>query len=262
MLFFHYIVDMINKTHSLKVDRLKHILSLINSKKRISLTELEKMLNTPRITVQRDLVELENRKLIKRFHGGAMSIDFSSDFYNYDQKKSIQVEAKKKIAAKANALLHKKTAVCLDSSSTVYYLSETIFPANLLVLTCSIDAFNNLSNRDDMQVVLAGGRLHRKTATFYGPEMLAMIKRFHFDCAFISAEAFIPGRGFFDPHEEAVAVKRALIESSDSTVVMIDQSKIETGTGVCVCENSEVDIVITDQPDKSQLKKIFKDRLI
>jgi DeoR/GlpR family transcriptional regulator of sugar metabolism len=191
-----------------------------------------------------------------------MSFDFSNDFYNYNLKKSVQVEAKKKIAAKANTLLHKKSAVCLDSSSTVYYLSETIFPANLLVLTCSIDAFKNLSNREDLQVVLAGGRLHRKTATFYGFEMVSVIRKFHFDCAFISAKAFIPGIGFFDPHEEEVAVKRALIESSDSTVMMIDNSKVVTGTGMCVCETNEVDLVITDDLDQSPLKKIFKDRLI
>ncbi len=249
-------------TLSLKVDRHKKILALINSRKRMSLIDLEEALGTARITMQRDLVELENSGLIRRFHGGAMSNDFSNEFYNFEQKKTVNITAKKKIAAKANALLLDKQVVCLDASSTVYYLSETLFPANLLVLTCSIDAFNNLANREDLQVVFAGGRLHPKTATFYGPELLSMIKKFHFDCAFISASAFIPGRGFFDPHEEAVAVKRALMEASDSTIVMIDSSKAVPGTGICVCENSEVDFVVTDEPDTSPLKKIFKDRLL
>jgi DeoR/GlpR family transcriptional regulator of sugar metabolism len=96
----------------------------------------------------------------------------------------------------------------------------------------------------------------------YGPEMISIIKKFHFDCAFISAEAFVSGRGFFDPHEDSVAVKRALIEASDTTIVMIDSSKALAGTGICICENSEVDIVVTDDPDKSPLKKVFKDKLI
>jgi DeoR/GlpR family transcriptional regulator of sugar metabolism len=246
----------------LKVDRLKKILSIINLRKRVSLTELESELETTRITIQRDLVELENSKLIRRFHGGAMSNDFSSDFYNHEQKKSVQVAAKKEIAAKANGLLQNRQAVCLDASSTVYYLTETLFPANLLVLTCSIDAFTNLSSREDLQVVLAGGRLHYKTALLHGPEMLSVIRKFHFDCAFISAEAFIPEKGFFDPHIDAVEVKRALIESSDSTIIMIDSSKITTMPGICVCENNEVDLVITDKPDLPMLKKTFKGRIL
>jgi DeoR/GlpR family transcriptional regulator of sugar metabolism len=249
-------------TSSLKVDRHKKILALVNSRKRVSLVDLEELFGTPRITIQRDLVELENSGLMRRFHGGAMSNDFSNDFYNFKQKKAVNVTAKKKIAAKANALLADKRAVCLDASSTVYYLSETIFPANLLVLTCSIDAFDNLTKRNDLQVVFTGGRLHPETATFYGPELLSMIKKFHFDIAFISAGAFVPGRGFFDPHEEAVAVKRALIDASDSTVVMIDNSKAVPGPGICVCENEEVDFVVTDDQDQSPLKKVFKDRLI
>ena len=261
IVIIQYIFYMTLNAPSLKIDRLKQILGLINSRERISLVELERTLHAPRITVQRDLVELENRRLIRRFHGGAMSIDFSNSFYNYDQKKSVQVEAKKKIAAKANRLLRENSAVCLDASSTVYYLSETIFPANMLVLTTSIDAFRNLSAREDMQVVLAGGRRHPKTGTFYGHETLAIVRNFHFDYAFISAESFVPGRGFFDPHEEEVAVKKALIESSDKTVILIDASKVSAATGIRVCKNEEIDMVITDITDKSSLKKMFKDRL-
>ena len=246
----------------LKVDRFKQILSLVNSLKRISLADLEKTLGAPRITVQRDLVELENRKLVRRFHGGVMSIDFSDDFYNYDLKKSIHVEEKKKIAAKANSLVRENSAICLDSSSTAYFLSETMFPTNVLALACGIDAFRNLSTREDGRAILAGGRMHPKTSTLYGPEMLATIRKFHFDLAFISSEAFVPGLGFFDPHEEEVAVKRALIESSKKIVMMIDASKISNASGIRVCENDEVDFVVTDNPEKSPLRKSFKDRLL
>jgi DeoR/GlpR family transcriptional regulator of sugar metabolism len=246
----------------LKVDRLKRILALVNSRKRLSLAELEKQLRAPRITVQRDLVELENRRLLRRFHGGAMSIDFSGDFYDYDRKKSSQVASKRKIAAKASRLLRKDSAVCLDSSSTVYYLSETIFPANVLALSCGIDAFRNLSAREDVQAVLAGGRMHRRTATLYGPEMTAMIRNFHFDFAFISSEVFVPDRGFFDPHEEEVAVKRALIESSEKTVMMIDSSKIAPAAGIRVCGNDEIDFVVTDHSGQPLLRRMFGKRLI
>jgi DeoR/GlpR family transcriptional regulator of sugar metabolism len=246
----------------LKVDRHKQILAIVNTQKRISLMDLEAVLRTPRITIQRDLVELENRSLLRRFHGGVMSNDFSGDFYNYDMKKNVRIESKKKIAAKANRLLRENSTVCLDASSTVYYLSETMFPANMTVLACSIDAFKNLSNRDDLQVVLGGGRFHRKTATLYGPELIAAIRKFHFDMAFISAESFIPGRGFFDPHEEEVAVKRALIESSENTVLMIDSSKFAPAAGIQVCENDDITWVITDSPDMASMRKMFRNRLM
>jgi DeoR family transcriptional regulator, fructose operon transcriptional repressor len=246
---------------SLKIDRFKKIITIVNSSKRISLSQLEKMLNASRITIQRDLVELENRKLIRRFHGGAMSLEYSQDFYDHDLKKTVNVAAKRKIAAKAVSFIKEGSYIGLDSSSTAYFLSETIFAGNVLVLTCSIDSFLNLSNRDDIQVVLAGGRMNKKTKTLTGAETIDVIRKFHFDVVFISAESCIPQRGFFDPHEEEVQVKRALIESANTTIMLIDSTKLSEIRGTKVCDIDEIDYVITDKPEKSDLQKIFKDRV-
>ena len=247
---------------SLKIDRYKKIIGLINFNKRISLLELEKALDASRITIQRDLVELENRKLLRRFHGGAMSLEYSQDIYDHELKKSLNASEKKRIAAKAATLIEEGSYIALDSSSTVYYLSEAIFAGNILALCCSIDSFRNLMDRDDIQAVLAGGRMNKKTQCLSGPETIQMIKRFHFDMAFISAGSFIPDVGFFDPHAEEVQVKRALIESSKKTVMLIDSTKISDLNGIKVCDFDEVDYVVTDKPEKNGLKKIFKDKVL
>jgi DeoR/GlpR family transcriptional regulator of sugar metabolism len=111
---------------ALKIDRHQRVLSLISSRKRLVLAALERALHVPRITVQRDLVELENRQLVRRFHGGAMAIDFSGDLFNYGLHRTVHVEAKERIAAKANGLLRANSVVCLDAGSTVCFLSESI----------------------------------------------------------------------------------------------------------------------------------------
>lgn len=247
---------------SLKVDRFKKIISLINAEKRVSLAEFENILHVSRITIQRDLIELENRKLIRRFHGGAMSFDFSKDLYDFNLKKSINIEAKRVIAAKANRLIQENYHVCLDSSSTVYYLSETIFPTNVLAVTSSIDSFRNLSTREDVQVILAGGRINRTSNTLNGPEAMATIRNFSFDLAFISAEFFIPARGFFDPHRDEAQLKRTIIECSRKKVMLIDSTKLTEGPGIQICSNDEIDYVVTDKPEHPSLKKIFRDKLL
>jgi DeoR family transcriptional regulator, fructose operon transcriptional repressor len=251
------------KIPSLKIDRFKKIINAVNSKKRISLSKIEELLGVSRITVQRDLVELENRKLLRRFHGGAMSLEYSEVLYDHDLKKSVNVAAKKIIAGKAASLIKEGYHVGFDSSSTVYYLSETIFAGNVFAFTCSIDSFKNLITRDDIQVVLAGGRMNKRTKTLSGPEIIEMIRKFHFDIVFISAESWIPEIGFFDPHAEEVQVKRALIESSNQMVMLIDTSKIaKTANGIKVCDIQEIDYVVTDKPEKSGLQCIFKGKLL
>jgi DeoR/GlpR family transcriptional regulator of sugar metabolism len=252
----------VSAVRPLKIDRFKKIVSLVNKEKRISLAQLEKSLNASRITIQRDLLELENRTLLRRFHGGAASLEYSKDFYDLDKKKATHIATKKQIASKAAQLIKEGFYIGLDASSTVYYLSETLFAGNVLAFACGIDAFKNLAARDDIQAVLAGGRLNKKTRTLSGPELIDMIKRFHFDLSFISAESFIPGAGFFDPHAAEVQVKRTLMESSNKTVMLIDASKItDTASGSKVCDSDEVAYLVTDKPDLAGLKKIFKDKL-
>lgn len=258
-----YFIAMDTQIPFLKVDRFKKIISLVNTSKSISLAQLEKVLNASRITIQRDLVELEDRKLLKRFHGGAMSLEYSENLYDHDQKKSVNVQAKKAIAAKAAALIKKGNYVGFDSSSTVYYVSETIFAGNVFAFCCSIDSFKNLAMRDDIQVVLAGGRMNKKTHTLSGPEIIEMIKKFHFDIVFLSAESCIPDVGFFDPHAEEVQVKRALMESANQTVMLIDSTKItNTANGIKVCDIPEIDYLVTDRPEKSGLQNIYFDKLL
>ena len=251
-----------NEIPPLKIDRYKKIISLVNTNKRISLAELEKSLEASRITIQRDLVELETRKLLRRFHGGAMSMEYSEGLYNHDLKKSENAAAKKEIAEKAVSLVKEGFYIGLDSSSTVYYLSETIFAGNVLAVTTSIDTFNNLASRDDIQAVIAGGRMNRKTGMLSGPETVELIRKFRFDRVFLSVHSMIADHGFFDLYADEVQVKRAFIESAKETVMLIDSSKMAEINGIKVCDFDEVDFLVTDKPEKFGLRKIFKNRLL
>ena len=132
----------------------------------------------------------------------------------------------------------------------------------MLAFTCSIDCFKNFSSREDIQAILVGGRISRKSSTLSGPEAVRMIRNFNFDISFISAESFVPDRGFFDPHEEEVQMKRAIIECSRKKAMLLDSSKFMEGAGIRICSPDEMDYVITDKPEKSSLRKIFKDKLI
>ncbi|GAH25120.1 unnamed protein product, partial [marine sediment metagenome] len=60
-----------NQNNLSKIERQRIILNLLTDKTSITLMELENYLDCSRITIQRDLVELENKGLLNRVHGGA-----------------------------------------------------------------------------------------------------------------------------------------------------------------------------------------------
>ncbi len=247
---------------SFKIDRHRHILRTVAQKRRVSLADLESMLNASRITVQRDLLELESRSLIKRFHGGAMAPDYAGNLYDHSLRKSLNVGIKRRVASKAARLIAASFHIGMDASSTVYYMAECILPPDVSVLTLGVDTFSKLSEQTGLELVLAGGRLNRSTGTLCGAEAVDVIRKFHLDAVFISAESFVPEFGFIDPCPDEIMVKRALIESSEKTVILLDSSKISQNAGLRLCTEKEVSHLVTDNPDHRELKRIFKRRLV
>jgi DeoR/GlpR family transcriptional regulator of sugar metabolism len=245
----------------LKMDRQSRLLRLVAARQQVTLAEMEQELAAPRLTIQRDLVELENNRQLKRFHGGAMSLALHRR-YDPAVRKQVNVEGKKKIAVKAVRLFQPGSCVGLDASSTVYYLSEQLLPPSVFVLSCGLDAFKNLAANRDLQAALCGGRLNRDTSTLTGPEAVESIRRFRFDQVFISADAYIPGRGFFDPFAEEVEVKRALMASARRTVMLLDTEKIADRGAIKICGESEVDCLVTDNPAHPELKQHFRKGLV
>ena len=248
--------------NSLKVDRLRQILDMVNARKRVALSEIEESLSVSRITVQRHLVELEKRGLLKRFHGGAMSLNFMEPLVDHSFRKTLNIQSKRLMAAKASRLIEQGMYIGLDASSTVYYLSEELMVPEVTAVTCGMDTFANLTKKGSVTPVLCGGRLNRDTGNLSGVEAVETLRRFNFDLIFISAEWFDPERGFFDLYEDEILVKRALIAAARKVVMVIDGSKIGARGGMQMCAADEVSLLITDEPSDRRLKNVFKGRLL
>lgn len=246
---------------NIKVERFKRVLELVARKQRITLAELEKHLHVSRVTIQRDLVELEDRNLIRRFHGGAMSLNYSANIYDHQVRKTINVDFKKSIVKKAAGLIKPGQFIGLDGSSTAYFISEAVLPGDITVVTCNLETFSNLS-ANGIRAIVTGGWQKPETGTLTGPEAVATVKRFHFDMVFLSAEAFVPNKGFFDPYEEEINIKQAFMENTAHTVMMLDISKIKASGGQKLCDPGQVDTLITDKPGLKQLKNNFKGKIL
>lgn len=79
-------------------ERYAKILNTVRQNRSVKLPELCEMLNASESTVRRDLSALDERGLIKKVHGGAISTDDRSlNLVEYD------VESKSKLFTEANA---------------------------------------------------------------------------------------------------------------------------------------------------------------
>jgi len=251
-----------NQNNLSKIERQRTIINLLSDKTSITLMELENYLNCSRITIQRDLVELENKGLLNRVHGGAILKDFDLANYDHDKRLLIQSDKKKKIAKKAISLIKPDMYIFLDASSTSYFLSEHVFPDNVRVVTSGIDTFLNLQKNKNIQSVLTGGKINPLNRTLVGPEAISIVKQFHFNIVFFSADSVIEGKGVFCSDEEAAAVSSAGIEHSNKRILLFDSSKVYIRKGSKICNLDIVDTIVTDDIENPYILNLFEGKIL
>ncbi len=251
-----------SQNNLLKIERHRAILSLLEEKTSTTLMELESFLNCSRITIQRDLIELDKKDLLKRVHGGATLRDFNLASYGHDKRLLINSDKKKKIAKKAVSLIRPKMYIFMDASSTSYFLSENIFPDNVMVVTSGIDTFLNLQKNKNIQAVLTGGRINQLNRTLVGSEAISIIKQFHFNITFFSADSIIKEKGVYSSDEYAAAVAEAGIEHGDKKILLFDSSKVNAKGGAKVCDIDVIDSIVTDDTGNSYILSIFKGKIL
>lgn len=248
-----------------KIDRHHKILEVLAADQRALLPDLEDLIEASRITIQRDLVELEERGLIRRFHGGAMLSSYELAPLAHGKRMSMNRDAKRRLATVAARQIKSDTFIGLDASSTVYHISDATLPANLTVITSGLDTFVNLQTAHPghgIQPIVTGGRFQPETHTLVGPDALRAIASYHYEAFFFSAYSVIAGGGVYEYSEENTEVKRAFAQRSDRRILVLDQSKFGHRGGVRICGLDEIDLVITDGRPGIDLEETLGDRLV
>ena len=121
-------------------ERYSIILNQLKIKGMISVTELVKKLGASESTVRRDLNSLDSEGLLKKIHGGAVSIEeiISRHDYRVNIRQSINVDEKNEIAKYAASLIEENDVIYIDSGTTTELLINYIEASNITAVTNGI----------------------------------------------------------------------------------------------------------------------------
>ena len=86
-------------------ERYEKIIELLEKKGRVTVKELSQTFNVTEDCIRKDLRELENRGNLKRVYGGAMIQRNHSDIKPLDERKNINIDAKRSAALRAVDLI-------------------------------------------------------------------------------------------------------------------------------------------------------------
>ena len=220
-------------------ERHQAIADLVTKRNRVSVTELASHFDVTTETVRRDLSTLERLKLVRRVHGGAVSIG------------SLTVlEAKLPERGQAHA----------EEKDAIARAALELLPSDRrwTVLTNAVPIAALLAPASHVELQLLPGRVRTTTQAAVGHATVEALGHFRADLAFVGTNGLTVAHGFSTPDPEEAATKRAMVGAAQRVVALADSSKIGQERTVRFARVDEVDVLVTDSridaADQQQLE--------
>ena len=238
-------------------DRKAYILELIETDGTVFVNSLARMLNVSEMTVRRDLAELENRGLIRRNYGRAVSARGRSFEPSYQVRILDRSEEKAEIGRAAAGFIIDGDSIALDVGSTLLEVAKNVITKqNLTVITASIHIAYYLLGHSSARIILPGGILRMDEGSLTGNIAETSLKDFFVDRFFMGVGGIDAKAGFSDFNLDDSNIKKLMIKNAKEVIVVADSSKSGKVAFTHITDFKYVSRLITDtQPPQALLKK-------
>lgn len=230
-------------------ERQQLILDELNQRHSITVSELMERFHVSIETIRRDLEAMEKQTLLKRVHGGAISVHKTNRFEDVNKRTTSNVELKTELCETALTFIEDGDLIAIDSGTTAATLALAIKKRqfhSLTVITYSSEVFTILSDCPDYQIIITGGRYLPKERVFCGFLSHEALRKYHFTKSFVVPSALSLAYGAQDFIPEVYENQLNLIQNTDQLFLLADHTKFETNGNLKLCELLPEYTLITD----------------
>ncbi|GAB2569689.1 DeoR/GlpR family DNA-binding transcription regulator [Leucobacter ruminantium] len=210
--------------------RRSEISTLVSEQGFVRVAELANRFGVTAMTIHRDLDALDARGALTKVRSGARATPFEEQERNVAFREHHMVPQKAAIAAAASDWLDTQEdvrVVALDDSTTALALVPALLErAGLTIVTNSHIIIDRVSAVPKSRLIAIGGSYSHEFMSFNGSAAIDGIRALQIDVAFISATA-VGNHATFHPAEVPLLTKRALMNQSEQTVLLVDHTKFE-----------------------------------
>lgn len=229
-------------------ERRAKIADMIQRNNSVSTSELTEIFRVSLETIRRDLEGMEKQGLLKRVHGGAISVQKLLNYDNLSKRMGEHQAEKRKLSLAACSYIENGDYIALDAGSTAMELAKLIRERfqELTVLTNSLEIFEILSENRGIRVVLTGGFYLAEEKCFYGHLATEMIRQLHVAKCFLTPSAISLEFGISDHIHELIDLQRCMMRIADKIYVLVDSSKFESCAPLKICDLNPSHVYLTD----------------
>jgi len=247
-------------THPLQVEvsqdkqqiRCTAILTMLQQTGKVLVEELSDQLGVSLVTVRRDLDLLEEKGLLRRTHGGAVSMEpLFYEPFRKDRSFVAQVERaadeKRRIGRAAAALINANETIALTPGTTTTEVIRGLpINRNITVVTNTVNVAMELSKRRDVYVFVTGGHLHGEWFSLVGSAAIRALENMLISTMFVGADGIDASWGASCFNADEAELNSTMLKQSRRRIAVVDSGKFGVVANWRICQAAELNVLITD----------------
>ncbi len=232
----------------LKLERQSLIRKLVKTQGRVTVPELSHQFSVSDATIRRDLDELMSQGWVRRTHGGAVNIERVAREQPMLQRVGKHQAEKKRIGYAAAQLVEKNETIFLGSGTTALEVARHLtVDIPLTVLTNSLLVVSELSDHQNIELVVFGGMLRKSELSMFGHIAERAAKEFRADRVIMGMYSIDIQHGFTNDYLPEVTTDRTFLGIAPQVVIVADSSKFGRVSSVLVAPVTAANIMVTDK---------------
>lgn len=232
--------------------RFHSILTSLRQTGSVSVEDLSQALDVTVVTIRRDLDALERQGLLRRTHGGAVSIEpLFYEPFRHDRSFQAQVERlaeeKRRIGRAAAALIGQGETIAVTPGTTATEVIRGLpMNYNLTVVTNTANVTMELSKRKDVNVFVTGGHLHGEWFSLVGPTAIRSLENMLIHTLFLGADGLDAEWGASCFSSDEAELNGAMVKHARRHVAVVDHTKFGVVANWRICQTNTLHTIVTD----------------
>lgn len=239
-------------------ERQRKIQDILRQHGTVAVDSLAEGLHVTPQTIRRDLNQLFDAGLVQRVHGGAVVKDNVANL-GYSARKTLMLDEKDAIARTAAELIPDHASLFINIGTTTEqvarYLSKK---TGILIVTNNINVASALWPMQNLQVMVASGKIRHSDGGIVGSTTERFIEQFKVDYAVIGCSAIDSEGEVLDYDFREVCVAKAIINHARSVILVTDSMKFERKAPIRICNLFDLDYLITDSNISAETMRMCK----
>lgn len=235
------------------------LLTLVRDRGFVSVEELANHFGVTMQTIRRDVSQLEEEELLRRYHGG-VGLPSSVQNIAYPQRQVLNSEAKQRIAARVAQELPNDKSLFINIGTTTEAVALALQQhRGLHVVTNNLNVAMTLSANAACEVIVAGGVVRPRDRGVVGEATIDFIRQFKVDIGIIGVSSIEADGTLRDFDYQEVKVAQTIIEQSRQIWLVADHTKFGREALVRLGHLSQVDCLFTDEPLSAHLAHALRE---